>query len=402
MTKGQPNQAQIAAMNMMARQAIVDSGLKRTQLLTSGSFSAATQPVVQFAPRNVGLILGFLVQVSANVAVAGGGTPLTLTPWGASNLLNQIRYDDLTNNTRIQTTGWHINTINTVRGGIPYLAVDALANVGGAAYPVSYGSWYPTLVSAAATIAAGANSDVNMTYFVPLAYSDQDLRGAVFCNVVNATQNLQFTLNQQAVGARTPTNWHGSVYCTADGTTPPAGVTVGNFTIYVWQVYYDQLPLGPNGYLLPQLDIQTVYDIKNSSMAGPTNGQDYPIPYSNYRDFLATVVTYVNRVDTAGAFATEADFNYVAMRAANYTEMFNVPIRVTSTWARATLGLDFPRGSIYIPSRSRPVATIQFGNIDVILNVNNVQAGAFVGLGFEAFSLQNVVGQAQSLPGGVA
>jgi hypothetical protein len=397
-----PSQAEVAQYNMMARQLIVDSGLKRTQLLTSGSFNPATQPVVQFPPRNVGLILGFLVQVTANVAVAGGGTPLTLTPYGAANLLSQIRYDDLSNNTRIQTTGSHINAINSVRGGIPYLAVDALANVGGAAYPVSYGSWYPTLVQAAATIAAGANSDVAMTYFVPLAYSDQDLRGAVFCNVVNATQNLQFTLNANAVGARTPSNWFGGVYCTADAVTPPAGVTTSNFTIYIWQVYYDQLPTGPNGYILPVLDIQTIYDIKNTSMAAPTANQNYPIPYSNYRDFLATVVTYVNRVTTAGAFALESDFSFVALQAANYTEMFNVPIRVAATWSRATIGLDFPRGAIYIPSRSRPVATIQYGNIDVVLNVTDVQAGAFVGVWYEAFSLQNVVPQAGSLPGGVA
>ena len=42
------------------------------------------------------------------------------------------------------------------------------------------------------------------------------------------------------------------------------------------------------------------------------------------------------------------------------------------------------------------------GNIDVILNVTNVQTNAFVNVGYEAFSLQNTIGQAQSLPGGVA
>lgn len=391
---------EIAAYNMMARQAIVDSGLKRTMQIASNVIAPATQPIYQVLPRNVGLILGFLVNVSFNVAVAGGGSPLTLTPYGAANAFSQIRYDDLSNNTRIQTPGWHINQINTVRGGIPYLAVDALANVGGFAYPASYGSWYPSLAQAAPTIAAGANADVAFTYFVPLAYSDQDLRGAVFCNVVNATQMLQLNLNQNAVGARSPSNWLGSVYCTADAATAPAGVTVGSFTITVWQIYYDQLPLdGQGGYLLPQLDIQTVYDIKQSSLAAPVSGQDYPIPYSNYRDFLATTVTYVNRVDTVGAFATEADFNYVAMRAANFTEMFHVPVRVVSTWARTTIGLDFPRGSLYIPSRAKPVATIQFGNIDIILNVLNPQTNCFVAAAWEAFSMQNTIGQAQSLPG---
>jgi hypothetical protein len=46
-----------------------------------------------------------------------------------------------------------------------------------------------------------------MNYFIPLAYSSNDLRGAVYTNVVNATQNLQITINKTPfVLATDPTN----------------------------------------------------------------------------------------------------------------------------------------------------------------------------------------------------
>lgn len=394
----QMSREQMIALNAQIRNLIVASGLKRTSLETSQVINPVTQPIFQFQPRNVGLQVGFLVNVQFNVAVAGGGTPLTLTPWGASNAFSEIIYDDLNNNRRIQTTGRHINQINTARSGIPFAAVDALATLGGNAYPVSYGSWYPSLISAAPTIAAAANSDVNMLYYLPLAYSDDDLRGGVFSNVVQATQNLQFALNQQTVGARSLTNWLGSVYCTANEATAPLNVTVGNFTISVWRIYYDQLPVGNNGYLLPTLDLQTIYDIKHTTLGAPISGQDYSMPFTNFRDFLATTYTFVNRSDTTGAFATEADVNYLTMQAANYTEMFRVPPRIAATWARSTFGLDMPRGSFYIPTRKKPISTVAFGNVSIVSNFANVQTGAFTDIGYEAFSLQNQVGGAQSLP----
>lgn len=392
----QPTQAELAAMNMAARQLIIDAALKRTQLLTAQSINIALQSVVQVPPRNVGIILGFLVNILTNVSVTAGGTPLTLTPFGAANLVSQFRYDDLNNNTRIQTPGWHINLINSVRGGIPYLAVDALSTVP-TPYPVSYGAWYPTLISAAATIAATANSDVNFTYFVPLAYSDQDLRGAVFANVIQATQNLQLQLNANPVQARTLSGWLNAVYCTVDGVTAPLNVVVANFSVNIWQVYYDQLPISDNGPVLPLMDLQTVYDIKQTSLPTPIVGQDTPIAFSNYRDFLATCLIFVNNVTVAGAFGLETDVNYISMQAANFTEVFKVPPKIAATWGRTTIGLDFPRNSWYIPTRARPISTIQYGNIDVVLNATVAAVGSFLAIGYESFSLQNFVGQAQSL-----
>jgi len=389
-------QAAMAAANMQARQLVVNSAVKRTQQIYSNTINTAAQTVLNIPPRNVGLILGFIVNVRQTVTTTAGAA-LTLTPFGAANLVGQFAFFDLNNNTRIQTPGWHINAINSVRGGIPYLAVDALSTAP-SAYPVGYGSYYDQLINGTATIATSASGTLNMTYFVPLAYSDTDLRGAVFANVVNATMNLQITLNQDLVAARTLAAWANSAYCTATSGTAVSNTVESDATVTVFQVYYDQLPQAKNGGpVLPWLDLQTVYDIKQTALQGVVAAQDFPISYANYRDFLSTCVYYVNKSDTAGAFGAVADLNYISLQSANYTEIFKVPPYIAATWARTTVGLDFPRSGFYIPTRNKPISTVQWGNINLILNAADVQTGAFVLVAWEAFALTNYVGQGGSL-----
>lgn len=387
------NQITPQQANLMARNAIVGSAVKRTQQIFSTTQDVSSSAVLNIAPRNVGLILGFIVQVSANVAVAGGGTPLTLTPFGSWNLLSQVNYTDLQNNVRINTTGWHIGMLNSARSSRPYLGVQSFDS-----YPAGFGNYWPTLGSAAASIAAAANSDVDFTYYIPLAYSDDDLRGSVYGGVVNATQNLQLTLNANAVQARTQQGSTDAIYYTADSGTAPASVTVGNYTVTVYQVYYDQLPVGKNGIILPALDISTIYELKNTSVGSVVANQDYPIPYSNFRDFLSTVAVYRNKPATADEFMANSDINYLALESANYTNLFKVGPDIASAWARQVIGTDPPLGVFYIPTRAKPISTVQFGNMNLVFNCADVQANAAFLIGYEDFALQNIIGNAQGLP----
>jgi len=383
-----------AQANLMARGMIVGSAVKRQQVIKTLTMSAATENVIQIQPRNVGLILGFIVNIKANVAVAGGGSPLTVTPFGPANLLKNVSFFDLNNNTRVNTTGWHLLCVNSARGGAPYMACRSNDT-----YPADFANNYPSLMQAPATIAAAANGDAQATFYVPLAYSDQDLRGAVYGNVVNATMNLQLTLNNTAVQARTQQGASDAVFVTADAVTAPTGVTVGNFTIEVIQVYYDQLPEGQGGVILPLLDLATIYELKQTNTPGITANQDFPIPYSNFRDFLSTTVIYRNRPMTAGGFANETDLSYIALESANYTNIFKLPPKYVAAWGRQTVEDDFPLGVFYIPTRTKPISTVQYGNMNLILNATDVQAGATVLTAYEAFALVNIIGQAQALGG---
>lgn len=381
--------------NMLARQLVTGSAVKRTQQIYSRTVNAANENVLQIQPRYAGLLLGFYVTVQANIAVGAMGTPLTKTPFGPLNLVNQFRFDDLNNNTRIQTTGWHVGLLNSMRAGAPYLACRT-----NTAYPVDFGRSFATLFNAPDSIAAGANADIAATYFIPISYSQQDLRGAIYLGVVNATAQLQITLNNSPTSARTQAGGSNSVYVTADSVTAPASVTLGNVTVEVWQCYYDMLPQSQNGLVLPVMDLATIYDIKNTSFTGITANQDFPMPYSNFRDFLGTYVVYRNRAAATGAvaFANEADINRFKLESANYTNIWEVEPRIAGAWARQTVEDDLPLGVYYFPSREKPVSTVQQGNFQLVLNAADVQANAALLVGYESFALTNQIANAGSLP----
>lgn len=388
-----------AQANMAARSVITSSAVKRTQQIFSETVDLSQKNEVRVSPRNAGLILGFIVNVRTTYDVAATtGTALTLTPFGPSNLLSKIAFDDLNNNTRIDTTGWHMHLLNSARNARPYLSNFELDN-----YPIAYGDHWKELIEGTATIAQDASGTANCTWFVPLAYSDKDLRGGVYANVVNATASLRLTLNANAVQARTAQGWQEAVYVTADDTTPPADVTENNVTVEVYQVYYDQLPKNNGSVILPMLDLSTIYEVKNTAVQGLVQNQDFPIAYSNFRDFLSTFAVYRNRVnDTSGdeGFIQEADISRWKLETANYTNVFDVDPRYANMWARQTFQTDTPLGVFYFPTREKPIATNQYGNMNLVLDPANVQTGAAVLVGYEAFALTNVIGQAGSLTPG--
>ena len=393
MPNGEMNQAQLFQANAQARQLITTRALKKTQQILAETQATINAPVLNVVPRNAGLIVGFWVEVNAlvtNVAAAEGD--LTLTPFGASNLLSNILYQDLSNNTRIDTAGWHLAMVNSAKNRAPFLA--ARTNTG---YPVDYGRNFTTLMNADTTIAQnGGTSNVRFLYWVPLAYTSTDLRGGVFANVVNATQQLQLTVNTTGAFATTGTGAAAEALYTG-AANAVAAATLTNLDVKVYQCYWDQLPTDPNGkVVLPLLDLATVYEMKNTSLTGATAAQDFPIPYSNFRDFLSTTVVYEN----GGSLNDGTDLNTIALELANFTNIWKVEPKIVKAWERQVIRDDFPSGVYYLESRDRPVSTIQFGNMQLLFNPSTVNANARFLVGFEDFAMINAVPGAGSLPAG--
>lgn len=403
MANGQPSQVDKMKQNIAARNLIVRNAVKRTARIGSFNVDPATSPFLNIEPRNAGLLLGFIVNVRANVAVAVGGTPLTATPFGAANLLSEVNFEDLSNNTRIETTGWHLSMIDAARSGMPYLGVQNLVN-----YPIGYNNHDPSLGEAAVSIAANADSDVAFTYYVPIAYSEEDLRGAIWASVISAKMNLRLTLNQlaTAVQARTQAGGSDAIYVTADAVTAPSGVTFGsNWDIDVYQVYYDQLPEvkvdGRSQPILPLDDLSTFYDLKQTSWTGLSVGQEFPVPYSNYRDFLATYVIYRNRAAARGAqnFVNLGDVNDWLLNTANFTEIWRVQDRIARAWGRQAIETDFPLGAYYFATRNKAISTKTFGNVNLNVRPNDVQSDSALLVAYESFGRLRTIGQAASIGG---
>jgi len=172
------------------------------------------------------------------------------TQFGAANLIQQCRFDDLSNNTRIQTTGWHLNAINSAKSQRPYMSVD-LINTD---YPVGYGEVFTADIATAPATLTTAGTTVAMLFWVPLAYSEVDLRGAMWANVVNATANLQLTMATSAQAFVGHTADPTAAMYQADATGATGVIT--SYTVTVHQVYYDQLPTDTKGnQLLPVIDL---------------------------------------------------------------------------------------------------------------------------------------------------
>lgn len=391
MTTAQNTAAQAAQANAMARSLIAARSIKMTQNIYSRTINPNNESTVQVPIRNVGLLLGFWVEIEADFADPTSTNAYSLTPFGPANTLRQILLTDLNNNVRIQTTGWHLHFVNSAKRRAPFMGANTLTN-----YPIAYGNNWTDGFSAASTITNGnyASGKVHMKYWVPSAYSDFDLRGSMYMNVVNATAYLQLQVATSAQAfVSSSADETQAVYQASSGT--PTSGWGNNMTINVYQVYYDQLPVASNNQVvLPWTDLSTIYEIKNTALTGLAAGQDFPIPYSNFRDFLSTFVIW----DNGGTLDTGQNTNYWALQSANFTNIFKVNPTLQAMFGRNEIGDDFPAGVYYFPTRDKPISTVQYGNMNLVLNPGpTINSGAQLLIGYEDFALVNTLVGAASL-----
>lgn len=384
---GMTPQQQAAAANANARNAILSQGVERLQQIYSSGISPASQTIVNVTPQNVGLVRGFLVKVEGTINNGGGGT-LTRTEFGAANLLKNIGFTDTNNQVRHQTQGWHLNLINSARQPMVF----------GGAYspnvPVNYGNNWTVMV-AQTTILTTADAAVQMYYYVPISYGRYDLRGAMWAGVVNAVAQLQLEINPTpCVNTGDATL---AVYAGGAGGVWKSGT---NVTITVWQDYIDQIPMMPANQggqpMLPQLDIQTLYQLNTTSLTGMVAGQDYGIPFTNFRNYLSTCVIYNN----AGVLNTGSDVNYFALQTANSSNIWKYGPEEAALFSRTTFMADPPKGTYYFDSRAKAIATDQYGNTQITVNPSAVTAGAQFQVGYEYFSQASQVVFGAMLPSG--
>lgn len=373
--------------NALASQLIRANAVEMKQTIYTQTFDPRTMNIINVQPRNVGLIKGYWLEVVATLPNASGST-WTITPLGLSNILQQIVYNDLNNNVRINTAGWHLEIVNSVKARRAYGSVQLPIGGGAVAFPVGYGANF-NVISAPVTIATGSTATLRMVYWVPMAYSDNDLRGAVYSNVVNATQNIQLTFNAAFV---TGTGVDSTL---AGYSSAGTASQITSITLNVTQVYLDQLPMGQNGPILPQLDLAVNYELKNTNFPQPTPNQDFTLQYSNFRDFLSTITVYNNGT----ALSDGTDVNYWALRSANFTNIFQLDPTLIALATRNIIGCDVPKGCYYFSSRNKPISTTSYGNMELVLNASTAGAGAYVLTGYEDFAITNVVTQAGSLAG---
>ena len=377
--------------NALARQIVLANAVNEWQQIYQSTLTGTIPGQIVNVPlRNVGLIKRLLVRVAAQFAQSAAETH-TLQPLGTANLFSQVVLTDLSNQTRINTSGWHLQMVASAKRQWPFGSSTGTNAAAATDCPFGFGTNFQKLQTAPATVTTAAAQNVFAYFEVPVSYSDTDLRGAIYGNVVNATMNLALTVNpvlSQVTGSD-PT------FSVFQSSTAAQG-TWTNFQITVYQNYLDQIPIGKQGPILPALDLSTAYLLNYTQAAGLVANSDNPFPYANFRDFLSTTVIY----DNAGVLNTGSDINYFALQAANYTNLIKLDPYTTAFFGRVRQTIDFPKSCYYFDHRDKPISTVQYGNMSLVMNpltVTNATSAAY--LGYEALALINQVTQAGSLYG---
>jgi hypothetical protein len=378
---------QLQAANLSIRRLVLDNSQDMLQSIGSGSIVPANQNTVNLPLRQVGLAKGFIIEITATFLNSGTGTA-TLTPLGPWNTISNFSFFDLDNYQRINTTGWHIGMLNSAKEGWPFgAALQSTATD----TPIGFGN-NTSIISATSSLVQNATGTIKMFYWVPLAYGKDDLRGAVFMGVVNATAYIQFSVNQTP-GVTTGDNTL-AVYSGAN-----SAVTMTGLTYNIYQSYLDQLPRYQQGAqagapILPPLDNITQYRLVNTSLGAVSAGQDFPVPFSNFQEFLSLSMIY----DQAGTRNPGTDINYFALAAANTLQFFKNDPYVQLLKQRVRVKTDFPAGLYMFDFRDQPISTNQSGNMQLLMNPITAAAGSQTLVGFESFALINTILGAQSLP----
>ncbi len=330
---------------------------------------------------NVGLIRKLWVRVRANLQ-QGAAETQTRTTFGPANFLSQVIFQDLQNLVRHNTQGWHLSNVAAAKRQFPLGAAITSDN------SIGIGSNFG-VCKAPAIVTAAANMD--FMYEIPLAYSDTDLRGAVFAQVLNATMNLQLTINPflyVASGAD-------ATFAMYQSSTAQLG-KLNTYTIDVYQEYYDQLPRDQQGnYIKPNISLSTQYSLLTTSQAVLAVNTDLSLFYQNLRTYMSTFVIF----DNGGTLNAGTDINTFTMQTANQMRLFSYDAIWASLFGgRTKINDDWQLGTYYFDHRAMPISTLAVGNVALVLNPSVVNANASVQLGYEYFQNQNTLNSSSSIP----
>lgn len=380
-------------INDLTRAAVVRAAVPVIQPLAPQTVAnpGSAANVLTFTPRNVGLIRSFIIEVTGVLHNADANAA-ALSDFGLMNLLSNVTYTDLNNYQRINTSGIHLAAVATAKQKYPFFGADLTTGfTTGAGFGDNWGS-----ILAPANIAAAGNGNFSYFYEVPIAYSDEDLRGAIFANVIQAQQSLQVTINP-APGATTATDSTFKVY---KGLVSGANLTFTSVTVTVYQKYYDQLPISKGQYLLPQIDLATIYELKNTTIAPLTSGVDNPYQYGNLRQFLSTFALYnSNGTTDAGRANPGSLINYLAIQSANTTNLRKVDPFLQACESRKRIFTDWPNSMYYFDTRHKPISSQQYGNMQLIVNPITAGAGNYLNILVEDFAQTATLSAAGSLAG---
>lgn len=398
MANGNGGAPQMTAQDLDRAQtmAVLGHAVEMQQEIFSESIDTSRQKSVDVELSNVGLIKRLVVTVEGAIKNNHVANDATATQFGIQNVIENFTFKDLNNNERINTNGAHIANVNTVKRLWPFASALGASVFGApvAASTARYGNNFPVIANPLSVAHGGTSTAFRMVYEVPLSYSDDDLRGAIYGNVLEAKMKLRMRINQTPFVAPGTDDTFAIMKggtCVFDG---PLQITVD-------QVFLDQLPIGDDGsgkraVILPVLSLSTVYELKESTLAKIVNGKDFPVSFANFRDFLSVFAIFNNSGDDNG-HGIGQDVDTWSLQSANFTRLWQLNPLEVARRTRDIIGFDMPAGTYYFSFRRQPINTQAYGNMQLVLKALSAGAGAYLNIWWEDFALVNTLTTAGSL-----
>lgn len=366
-TPAQSAAAMIGANNQLRTMLLSSAPRMRKNLGTfTGGIAGGNTRVKLF---NVGLTTRLILNVVMTIDI--GTATATASAKAPFNLINRVKLTDFDGTDRVNVSGFQLATINSARYEMPY----------------GYNNESQTSVLAlpAVPTAVGASQNFQFLLEVPLAYSKDDLRGAL--------------LTQTAVGeAWLSLDWNSLLYSNGNAdavyngaATSTVALSAGTtISVTVEQEYLlpQAVPDGKGGSLvpIPPLDVMTVYEL-NGALRSSDNlaaGQEKLINYPNARNVIGFYATYLNN----GALnAPTTDWAKLRLIANGNNVLREYSPQTKLTDMRDRLGGDWRNATWFEMHRDLPIATAQYGNVQYGFTPAAYTAGAStnIEIAFESF-----------------
>jgi hypothetical protein len=148
--------------------------------------------------------------------------------------------------------------------------------------------------------------------------------------------------------------------------------------------------------MLPPLDVASQYRLISSTLTGVAAGQEFPVPFSNFQEFLSLLLVY----NQAGTFNAGTDINYFSLTAANTLQLFKLGPYAQLLRQRNRIHTDYPPAFYAFDFRDAPILTNTSGNMQLNINPVTAVAGTSVLSMFESMAMTNAVLGASSIPAG--
>lgn len=352
--------ADIMRQNLALRSALLQSAPRMRKLL--GSFTGGTPgQSTRVKLFNVGVTTKIYAEVIATYDVGtAAATPSPKSPW---NIINRARLSDFDGTDRINASGYQLWVLNSIRNSAPY--------------GYNNGSKTSVLDYPRIDTTVGTSRKASFIIELPVAYSSDDLRGAM--------------LTQTAVGETwLSLDWNPAFFSNANADAvfngaPTTTISNVSITTNVYQEYL--LPQSIGGQVpLPTLDFMTVYEIGGTlkSADNLASGQEKLLNYPGVRQVIGAYFNFVNGGVMNAAFTDIAKFrliangNNVLREYGAYDKLFDQRIALSNN--------DLVPGTYFELHRDKPIETALYGNVQYGITPSNVNAGnTYIEVCFESF-----------------